>query len=139
MTNYLSSLFSNKNIETENNENQSYKIIFLGDSGVGKTSIIRKFFHPDISYNPTSTVFIDHYTYLHNNHKITFIDTAGQERFDSITPSYLRNPSLVILIYDVNNADSFRHIIHKWIHLVESNNPHEMINYFVIIIIVLFS
>jgi small GTP-binding protein len=128
-------MFSNNIDKTKDdniNENQSYKIIFLGDSGVGKTSIIRKFFHPDISYNPISTVFVDHYSYLHNNHKITFIDTAGQERFDSLTPSYLRKPSLVILIYDSNNADTFRHIIHKWISLVESNNPHEIINYFVI-------
>lgn len=126
MTSYLTSFFSSPD------NNKTYRIIFLGDSGVGKTSIIRKFFHPDISYNPTSTIFVDQYTYLHNNRKISFIDTAGQERFDALTPSYLRNPSLVILVFDIKEADSFRNLIHKWISEVEIANPDQELHYFVV-------
>lgn len=111
---------------------KTYRIIFLGDSGVGKTSIIRKFFHPDIDHKPSSTIFTDQYTYLFNNHKISFMDTAGQERYNALTSSYLRAPAMVILVFDIKEADTFRHLVNKWMSQVKSENYGQDVHFFVV-------
>lgn len=87
------------------NQTQATKVIFLGDTAVGKTSIINKqlenFSDPLPTLN-TSSVYI-----TVNEQPLELIDTAGQERFRSLTKNYYQHAQIAILVCDVTNHDSF--------------------------------
>ena len=104
------------------NELITYKLILLGDSQVGKTAFFKKLSGGKF-VNTVSTVGVDRKTlYLDNlevkiNNKlekrsfdITLYDTAGQERFRSITKSYINKTDGILLMYDITNRESFDHI-----------------------------
>ena len=94
----------------KNNE-LTLKIIILGSTKVGKTCLINQYFNKEFNDNPISTIGIDlqskYYKFDNDIVKINFIDTAGQERFDSISSNYLKNVNGVLLIYDITNYDTF--------------------------------
>ena len=93
------------------------KIILLGDSGVGKSSMLQLFKQKEM-YNkndPTCcTLGIDFYSFQHeiagDTKKVMVYDTSGSERFQSITQSYYRNTMCCILVYDVTNVESYEHV-----------------------------
>lgn len=95
-----------------------FKIILLGDSGVGKTSIILRF--SDNSYNPDfhSTIGVDfrvsQQTINNKSVKLQLWDTAGQERFRNIVSSYYRVAHAALFIFDITNLASFENIT-MWI------------------------
>ena len=102
-----------------------FKVILIGDSGVGKTSILMKFADKIFSDSYISTIGVDFKTKLVelDNGKIAKLqiwDTAGQERFRTITSSYYRGAHGVILVYDVCNASSFANIS-QWNQEVEKS------------------
>ena len=90
-----------------------YKIVFLGDEGVGKTSIITRFVHKQFDDKYQATIGIDFASktiYLEDYDRMVRLqvwDTAGQERFRSLIPSYIRDTSAAIIVYDVANKSSF--------------------------------
>lgn len=100
----------------------TYKILLLGDSGVGKTSILRQFVEQRFESSHLTTIGIDHEVKVlkigTNLVKLSIWDTAGQERFRSITKSYIRGIDCIILVYDVTNKISYDHI-NEWLSLVE--------------------
>ena len=87
-----------------------YKIVLIGDSDVGKTSMLLRF-SDNIFCNNPCTVGIDFKikTLKVDNHiiKMQIWDTAGQERFKSITKNYLRNAHCCIAVYDITRMESF--------------------------------
>ena len=94
-----------------------YKLILLGDENVGKTSIINRFKKDEYTgdYEPTlgldfqtKTILIDNI-----NVKLLLYDTAGQEKFRSLIPLYIKEAKIIFLIYDITNYDSFLNI-EKW-------------------------
>jgi len=93
------------------------KIILLGDSGVGKSSMLQ-LFKDKKNYNKNDplnlTIGIDFYTFpffVQNKKQTVMIyDTSGSERFQSITQSYYRNAMCCILVYDVTNVESYEHV-----------------------------
>jgi len=100
----------------------TYKIVLLGDAGVGKTSIALRVGGGDFSEHPDQqnqgdyqlrTVKILHGT-GQEEVKVQVWDTAGQERMRTLTSSYYRGTHGVFLIYDVSDADSFQHI-ERWL------------------------
>lgn len=99
------------------------KYIVVGDSGVGKSSLIKRFisntFDPD--YDMTIGVEFGVYLYSKNNIpiKIQIWDTAGQERFRSITRGFYRGSGCAILVFDVCNRASFEHI-KSWLDEVDN-------------------
>ena len=108
--------------EKENNEQIGYKIALLGDAQVGKTAFFKKLLGGVFSFS-VSTIGIDTKTLnvddleVNINNKlekksfhISLYDTAGQERFRSITKSYINKTDGIILIYDITNRESFDHI-----------------------------
>lgn len=108
--------------------NKLFKLIVIGDSGVGKTSILNKYIND--SYIPThlSTVGIDLYLKQieYNNKKIRLQlwDTAGQEIFKSLIKTTYRNAHCVLLCYDVTNMQSFINL-HGWYdNIVNNINDH---------------
>lgn len=101
-----------------------FKLLLIGDSGVGKTSILFRF--SDDAYTPTfiSTIGIDFkiktIELKGKKIKLQIWDTAGQERFHTITTSYYRGAMGIMLVYDITNAKSFDNI-QKWLRNIEEH------------------
>ena len=100
-----------------------HKIIFVGDAGVGKTTIIGR-----IMDNPFSDVYepsigVDFMSkkinYKGKSVKLQMWDTAGQEKYKGLIPSYVRNSSIVFVVYDISSKISFDNIP-KWINFIKT-------------------
>ena len=95
-----------------------FKIVFLGNQSVGKTSIIHRFIYDSFDDNYQATIGIDFMSqkmYVEDKTIILNLwDTAGQERFKSLIPSYIKDSAVAIVCYDVTNKDSFQSV-DKWI------------------------
>ncbi|TRY77483.1 hypothetical protein TCAL_07406 [Tigriopus californicus] len=92
-----------------------FRLILIGDSTVGKSSLLRYFTDGSFAEVSDPTVGVDFFARLIQVHdgtniKLQLWDTAGQERFRSITKSYYRNSVGALLVYDICNRDSFQHI-----------------------------
>ena len=100
-----------------------HKIIFIGDAGVGKTTIISRImdnpfnevYEPSIGVDFMSKII----KYRGQNIKLQIWDTAGQEKYKGLIPSYVRNSSIVFLIYDISVKSSFDNIP-NWITFIRS-------------------
>ena len=94
------------------------KVSFIGDTSVGKTTIVNKLLGSNgDSTGPTIGSKCDFKIIKHENNtsiRLSLWDTAGQERFRSICPQYLRNSHIVIVVFDVNSEKSFRNIL-DWV------------------------
>ena len=105
-----------------------FKLLLIGDSGVGKTCILFRF--SDDMFNTTfiSTIGIDFkLKTIHLNGKLIKLqiwDTAGQERFHTITTAYYRGALGVMMVYDVTDKKSFDDII-NWLRAIKEHaNPN---------------
>jgi Ras-related protein Rab-1A len=109
-----------------------FKIVLVGDSGVGKSSLVLKYTDGIYSDAFISTIGVDFkiHTLVINNKKIKLQiwDTAGQERFKSITCNYYRGATCVIFVYDITNIESFDNLL-TWINEMKnySNNKYAYI------------
>ena len=102
----------------------TYKILILGDSSVGKTTFIVRFCEGKFEEDSLTTIGLDS--------KVKFIsrqdkkiqlqiwDTAGQERFRSLSKSWYKGADGILLMYDISNYDSFKHI-KNWINDIKTN------------------
>ncbi|KRT81529.1 ADP ribosylation factor [Oryctes borbonicus] len=100
-----------------------YKVIVLGDSNVGKTSLTYRFCEGQFLEAPEATIGVDFRERILNidgqEIKLQLWDTAGQERFrKSMVQHYYRNVHAVIFVYDVSNAASFDSL-KQWIEEVD--------------------
>ena len=111
---------------TENSMDTSYqmsrqKIIFTGDSGVGKTSIINSIMGQKFSPEYEPSIGVDFFSktlrYKGRLIKLQIWDSAGQEKFRSLIPNYIRGSSLIFLIFAINNKESFEHL-NEWINFI---------------------
>uniref|UniRef100_M8AUY4 Ras-related protein RABH1B n=1 Tax=Aegilops tauschii TaxID=37682 RepID=M8AUY4_AEGTA len=88
-----------------------YKLVFLGDQAVGKTAIITRFMYDkfDATYQATIGIdFLSKTMYLEDRTvRLQLWDTAGQERFRSLIPSYIRDSSVAVIVYDMNQFEPF--------------------------------
>ena len=120
--------------KNENEEKMIFKIITLGESGVGKTSILRRYIYALYDDNSISTIglsFIFKEIILKNKEKVQLkiIDTGGQEKYRALAKSYFKNADL--FVYSIENEDSFNNI-NNWITLFnENNNRVEVSQYLV--------
>ena len=94
------------------------KIIILGKSEVGKTCLLLKYFDTNFFENSITTIGIDYKTkyfkFDDKKVKINYLDTAGQERFKTITTNYLRNADGILLVYAVDSRESFK-LLDEWL------------------------
>jgi Ras-related protein Rab-6A len=107
-----------------------YKLVFLGDVFVGKTSIVNRFMYDTFDANYQATIGIDFLSktmYMEDRTvRLQLWDTAGQERFRSLIPSYIRDSSVAVVVYDVTNSQSFTNTS-KWIEDVRNERGQEVI------------
>ncbi|XP_008456546.2 ras-related protein RABC2a-like [Cucumis melo] len=100
----------------------SFKILLIGDSGVGKSSILLSYisnFVHDLSPTIGVDFKIKMVTVGGKRLKLTIWDTAGQERFGTLTSSYYRGAHGIILVYDVTRRETFTNLINIWAKEVE--------------------
>ncbi|XP_042296402.1 ras-related protein Rab-42 [Sceloporus undulatus] len=95
-----------------------FRILLLGDSTVGKTSLLRRYTERCFVPSPCPTVGVEFYSKMMElppgiKVKLQLWDTAGQERFRCITRSFYRNAVGVLLIFDMTNRRSFENIF-EW-------------------------
>ena len=102
----------------------TFKIMLLGDSSVGKTAFILRFCDNKFEDESITTIGLDTKTKFvsHKDKKIQLQiwDTAGEERFRSIAKSCYKGADGILLMYDVSNISSFKHI-KNWIGDIENN------------------
>eukprot|EP00347_Sterkiella_histriomuscorum_P016551 403352763 len=128
---------STRNTQNQNNQNSSnnkdyYKILVLGDSGVGKTALIQRFVNEKFNSQFKSTIGVDFHhkpvllegklaqagqlaglkTGVGNEVVMQIWDTAGQERFQSLGYGYYRGADCCALVFDLNDPDSFERVAH---------------------------
>jgi len=98
------------------------RIITIGDSATGKSSLILRYTKGMFREERKATVGIDlrikSLTVQGRPTKVKIWDTAGQEQFRTITRNYYRGAHGVVLVYDITHKDSFKHVT-KWIKDVE--------------------
>lgn len=116
--------YSSSTIDEDNSIGDVFKIVFLGDSGVGKTNIMSRFARNTFNINSKPTIGVD---FALKNVKLgphvirlQIWDTAGQERYKTFTSTYYKDAQGIIFVYDVTNKESFENIS-KWISNAESH------------------
>lgn len=99
-----------------------FKLLLIGDSGVGKSCLLLRF--ADDTYNESyiSTIGVDFKIRTieldGKTVKLQIWDTAGQERFRTITSSYYRGAHGIIIVYDVTDQESFNNV-KTWLHEID--------------------
>ena len=101
-----------------------FKIITLGDSGVGKSSIIKRFYNNTFDDNTATSIgmntVIKEIYFNKQKIKLKLIDTCGQEKYRSLTKSYLKNVNAVFFVFSFNDIESFNNI-NSWIEIFKEN------------------
>jgi len=95
-----------------------FKMLLVGDSGVGKSTLLHRLIDDDYSGSFVSTIGVDlmikSLQVDNKSVKLQIWDTAGQERFRTITRSFYRGAQGCLLIYDVTDRESFDNV-HQWL------------------------
>ena len=108
---------------------EKYKLVFLGDQGVGKTSIITRFMYDsfDTAYQATIGIdFLSKTMYLEDRTvRLQLWDTAGQERFHVITKAYYKGAHGIALVYDVTDRRTLDNIDY-WLGNIADNAQEEV-------------
>ncbi|CAN8283837.1 unnamed protein product [Cochlearia groenlandica] len=103
------------------------KVIVLGDSGVGKTSLMNQYVYKKFNRQYKATIGADFVTKeIHIDDKSVTLqlwDTAGQERFHSLGSAFYRGADCCVLVYDVNNLKSFETLNNWHTEFLKQANP----------------
>ena len=101
------------------------KLLLLGDSSVGKTSILLKYISNKFDESSISTVGVDYMDKIidYNKFKIKLQiwDTSGEEKFRTITKNFYRNADGLLVVFDLTKKESYVHI-KSWINEAKENN-----------------
>lgn len=107
-----------------------FKLLLIGDSGVGKTCVLFRFSDDSFNSSFISTIGIDFKIKTieldGKKIKLQIWDTAGQERFHTITTSYYRGATGIMLVYDVTQARSFENI-NKWLRNIDDHASNDVV------------
>ncbi|XP_061814768.1 ras-related protein Rab-42b [Nerophis lumbriciformis] len=109
-----------------------FRVIMLGDSTVGKSSLLKRYTEDAYLETLDETVGVDFYVHFLQVEpgvrvKLQFWDTAGQERFRSVTRSYYRNSVGALLVFDLANRASFQHVREWHAEVCERVQPHRVL------------
>ena len=123
-----------------------YKVVLIGNTAVGKTSLFKKLTTGEFNEKNISTIGMDKKSLpteieVNENNQIvkkqidiSLVDTAGEERFRSITKNYFKESDGILLLYDVTNKESFKNV-ESWIDSIyESLGSHKNSKYEIILI-----
>ena len=92
-------------------DEKAIKVIPLGESGIGKTSIIRRYINNEFSQYSESTLgttfLVKEIVKKNIIYRLIIWDTSGQEKYHSVTNLFINNSNIVILIYSIDSRISF--------------------------------
>ena len=107
-----------------------FKVLLLGNSDVGKSSLLLRFVDSvwNVAFVPTIGVDFKVKTLEINNKKVKMQiwDTAGEERFRTVVSTYFRGAHGILLLYDVTNRDSFKNL-ENWLIEIEKNSSEKVL------------
>ena len=111
--------------DSRNDYDKSIKVILLGDSGVGKSSLIDRLKSNSFNVNQPATVGLEHHNLIIKINsfivRMQIWDTVGQEKFDAIASTYYKSADVVIFVYSINIRDSFDRVS-QWSKQVDENS-----------------
>jgi len=106
------------------NYDKKVQLLIIGDSTVGKTSILSRYTNGDFNPHYLATVGLDFFkkdeVFNGKTIRIKIWDTAGQERYKSLTQGYFRNAEGIMIVYDVSNLVSFENLKY-WIQSIKTH------------------
>ena len=97
------------------------KITFIGDSSVGKSSLVERIARDRFSNNVGSTIGAAFVAVRNNKRQYHIWDTAGQERFNSLIPLYVSGAAVIVVVYDLTKQYSFDRIKDHWLPYIRQN------------------
>ena len=131
---------------SDSNSSIDYKVVLIGNTAVGKTSLFKKITTGQFSEKNISTIGMDKKTLnleieVNQNSQavkkevnVSLVDTAGEERFRSITKNYFKESDGILLIYDVTNKETFKNV-EGWIDSIhECLGDHDNSKYIIVLI-----
>ena len=96
-----------KSVDASSIDAIRYKVVLVGDVSVGKTSIMNRFFENKYAETYDPTIGVDYHlkelNYKNKIIKLQFWDSAGQEKYRSLIPSYVRGASLIFIVFDLSS------------------------------------
>ncbi len=118
--------------DDEENEYIPCKVVLLGETGVGKTSILTRYVSGTFSQlvmTSTGSSFVTKNIEVDNKNKVKFQiwDTAGQEKYRSLAKIFYKDARIIILVYSINNLKSFESLKQYWYQEVKTNGLSNVI------------
>lgn len=114
----------------------TFKIILIGNSGVGKTSILNKYVKNIFDENYLSTIGVDYVvkniTIFDKNVRLRIWDTVGQEKYYSTAKNYFWGSDACFLVFDLTSHESFQNL-NNWLELLRNNCDNDTQNNIVIL------
>lgn len=101
---------------------KGFKLTFLGDSTVGKSSILERIYKGTFNQHRDSTIGAAYISHICNDIMLNIWDTVGQERFMSLMPMYYRDADIVLLVFDLNNEYSIERLENYMVELSNRKN-----------------
>lgn len=106
-----------------------FKVVLIGDSGVGKSNIMMRYLNNEFNVDSKATVGVEFGSKKFELQgyavKAQIWDTAGQERYKSITNAYYKGAKGALLVYDISRKDTFENV-DKWIPDLRANGDEHV-------------
>jgi len=116
-------------MEDDDNYDLIFKIVLIGDSGVGKTNILSRFINNEFSLTTQATVGVEFGSKIIKKGekliKLQIWDTAGQERYKSITSAYYKGSKGAFVVYDISRKSTFDNV-DKWIDELKNHGSEDV-------------
>eukprot|EP00054_Salpingoeca_dolichothecata_P008373 m.47691 g.47691 ORF g.47691 m.47691 type:complete len:215 (+) comp17689_c0_seq2:186-830(+) len=111
-----------------------FKAVLLGQTRVGKTSLLQRYLynHFEETFQPTIGIDFLSNNLTVNNHtiRLQLWDAAGSDRFSSLIPSYIRDAAAAVIVYDISDRSSFEQV-NKWVDQVRSQRQENVVLFLV--------
>jgi len=111
-------------------KSREVKVVLLGDTGVGKSSLVLRFVTNNFKPYSESTIgasFMSKMMMVNNvPMKFQIWDTAGQEKYHSLAPMYYRGAGAAIIVYDITRESSFK-TLKEWINELRTQGPEDIV------------
>ena len=114
----------------EINPEFAFKVVILGDSGVGKTSLVKYEIQNSFIINNDSTIIFEHsfknFSIMGKNVRLQIWDTCGKEMYRSSVQNFYRSALCIFVVFSLESLDSFNKV-NQWIEEIKENNSEEYI------------
>ena len=118
------------NVEQDKDPEYCFKLVMLGDSGVGKTSLVKYEIKNDFINNRDSTIIFEHsfknFSILDKIVRLQIWDTCGQEIYHASMKNFYRSALCIVVVFSLETLDSFYNV-NKWIAEIKNNSSEDSI------------